>query len=162
MQRLHPQAGYNKLTDMTDSPLRPEAGCGAAITDDQGRLLLIQRLREPEAGAWGLPGGKIDFGEPSKETARREIEEELGIVIEVTRLVCITEIINGGDGRHWVSPIYAARLVSGAPRIMEPEKHGGWGWFALDQMPEHLTTPAITFLDATANGAWRRALKQSL
>lgn len=37
---------------------KPEAGCGAAILDGQGRLLLIQRLREPEAGAWGLPGGK--------------------------------------------------------------------------------------------------------
>ncbi|MBU2085288.1 MAG: NUDIX domain-containing protein, partial [Alphaproteobacteria bacterium] len=43
---------------------KPEAGCGAAIFDDDGRLLLIQRLTEPESGAWGLPGGKIDFGEP--------------------------------------------------------------------------------------------------
>ena len=58
------------------------AGCGAAIRDGSGRLLLIQRLKEPEAGAWGLPGGKIDFGERSEDTARREIEEELGIVIE--------------------------------------------------------------------------------
>lgn len=147
---------------MTDSPQRPEAGCGAAILDRDGRLLLIQRLKEPEAGAWGLPGGKIDFGEPSADTARREIEEELGVVIELTRLACIAEIIDGGDGRHWVSPIYEARIVSGEPRIMEPEKHGGWGWFAFDEMPEHLTTPAITFLNVTANGAWQRAVKQSL
>ena len=147
---------------MTDSPLRPEAGCGAAILDDQGRVLLIQRLKEPEAGAWGLPGGKIDFGEPAEETACREIEEELGIVIELTRLACIAETIDRGDGRHWVAPVYEARIVSGEPRIMEPEKHGGWGWFAPDEMPEQLTTPAITFLDMTANGAWRRALKQSL
>jgi ADP-ribose pyrophosphatase YjhB (NUDIX family) len=147
---------------MTDSSLRPGAGCGAAILDDQGRLLLIQRLKEPEAGAWGLPGGKIDFGERSEDTARREIEEELGIVIELTRLACISEIIDGGDGQHWVSPIYEARIVSGAPRIMEPEKHGGWGWFSPEDLPERLTTPAITFLKATANGAWRPALKQSL
>lgn len=147
---------------MTDSPQRPEAGCGAAILDEAGRLLLIQRLKEPEAGAWGLPGGKIDFGERAEDTARREIEEELGIVIELTRLACISQIIDGGDGRHWVSPVYEARIVSGEPRIMEPEKHGGWGWFAPDEMPERLTTPAITFLDMAANGAWRRVLKQSL
>jgi 8-oxo-dGTP diphosphatase len=61
-----------------------------------------------------------------------------------------------------VSPIYEARIVSGDPRIMEPEKHGGWGWFTRDNLPERLTTPAITFLNATANGAWRPALKQSL
>lgn len=147
---------------MTDSPLRPGAGCGAAILDDQGRLLLIQRLKEPEAGAWGLPGGKIDFGERAEDTARREVEEELGIVIELTRLACITEIIDAGDGQHWVSPIYEARIVSGDPRNMEPEKHGGWGWFSRDELPDRLTTPAITFLEATANGAWQPALKQSL
>ena len=147
---------------MSDSPQRPEAGCGAAILDESGRLLLIQRLKEPEAGAWGLPGGKVDFGEPTQVTARREIQEELGVVIELTRLACIAETIDRGDGRHWVAPVYEARIVSGEPRIMEPEKHGGWGWFAFDDMPAHLTTPAITFLDVTANGAWQRALKQSL
>ena len=147
---------------MTDSPPRPGAGCGAAILDDEGRLLLIQRLKEPEAGAWGLPGGKIDFGERAEDTARREIEEELGIVIELTRLACISEIIGGGDGLHWVSPIFEARIVSGEPRIMEPEKHGGWGWFTRDDLPDRLTSPAITFLDRTANGAWQPALKQSL
>ena len=82
-----------------------EAGCGAAILDDEGRLLLIQRLREPEAGAWGLPGGKIDFGERAADTARREILEELGIEIELTGLACIAETIDAGDGRHWVAPI---------------------------------------------------------
>lgn len=141
---------------------QPEAGCGAAILNEEGRLLLIQRLREPEAGAWGLPGGKIDFGEAAMDTARREISEELGITIELTRLACIAETIDRGDGRHWVAPVFEARIVSGQPSIREPDKHGGWGWFAFDAMPEHLTTPAITFLDVTAKGAWRRALKQSL
>ncbi|MEQ9434664.1 NUDIX domain-containing protein [Hyphomonas sp.] len=119
----------------------PEVGCGAAIFDPSGRLLLIQRLTEPEAGAWGLPGGKIDFGEPARVTARREIAEELGIDIEVTGLACIAEILDQGDGRHWVSPIFFARVVSGTPRLMEPEKHGGFGWHALDALPSRLTIP---------------------
>ncbi|MFN7163559.1 MAG: NUDIX domain-containing protein [Hyphomonas sp.] len=131
---------------------KPEAGCGAAIRDDTGRLLLIQRLREPEAGAWGLPGGKIDFGEPAMETARREIAEELGIEIEILRLACIAETIDQGDGRHWVAPVYEARIRSGEPQILEPEKHGGWGWFALDAMPERLTTAALSYLSVFGTG----------
>ncbi len=123
-----------------------EAGCGAAILDAEGRLLLIQRLRQPEAGAWGLPGGKIDFGERAEDTARREILEELGIVIEITGLACIAETIDAGDGRHWVAPVYSARIVSGEPEVMEPEKHGGWGWFALDALPAPLTSPAKDWL----------------
>lgn len=125
-----------------------EAGCGAAILDDEGRLLLIQRLREPEAGAWGLPGGKIDFGERAADTARREILEELGIEIELTGLACIAETIDAGDGRHWVAPVYEARIVSGTPDVLEPEKHGGWGWFALDALPERLTSPVHDWLAA--------------
>lgn len=125
-----------------------EAGCGAAILDDQGRLLLIQRLKEPEAGAWGLPGGKIDFGEIAEDTARREILEELGIRIELTGLACVAETIDAGDGRHWVAPVYNARIIEGQPMLCEPEKHGGWGWFALDDLPTPLTCPARDWLNS--------------
>lgn len=133
---------------MTDK--KPEAGCGAAICDEAGRLLLIQRLRQPEAGAWGLPGGKIDFGEPAAETARREIAEELGIKIEILGLACIAETINAGDGRHWVAPVFNARISSGTPAILEPEKHGGWGWFALDNLPSPLTRAAQCWIGTAA------------
>ena len=130
------------------SAQKPEAGCGAAIRDDTGRLLLIQRLRQPEAGAWGLPGGKIDFGEPAIETARREIAEELGIEIDILRLACIAETINEGDGRHWIAPVYEARITSGEPKILEPEKHGGCGWFDCAALPSPLTMAAVSYLSA--------------
>lgn len=115
-------------------------------------MLLIQRLKEPEAGAWGLPGGKIDFGERAEDSTRREIEEELGVRIELTGLACVAETINKGDGRHWVAPVYSARIVSGVPRVMEPHKHGGCGWFALDDLPENITTPLRDYLASLDGG----------
>ena len=127
---------------------KPEVGCGAAILNDADEVLLIQRLREPEAGAWGLPGGKIDFGERAETAVVREIEEELGVKIALTGLACFSEIIDGGDGRHWVSPIFSARIVSGDPALMEPEKHGDWGWFSLDDLPVQITTPTRSFVQA--------------
>lgn len=130
--------------------MQPEVGCGAAIRDRDGRLLLIQRLREPEAGFWGLPGGKIDFGETAEDAVVREIEEELAIGIAIERLACVTEIIARGDGRHWVSPVYEARIVSGEPSIQEPDKHGGWGWYAAEAMPDELTTPTRQYLASKA------------
>ena len=127
---------------------KPEVGCGAAILDDQGALLLIQRRKEPEAGAWGLPGGKIDFGEPAEKAVVREIKEELGVEIELIGLACFSEIIDCGDGRHWVSPIFAARIISGAPKLMEPEKHGGWDWFQLAELPDIITTPTQHYVSS--------------
>ncbi len=44
----------------------PRLGCGAAIIQD-GEVLLIQRRCEPEAGHWGLPGGKVDWLEPATD-----------------------------------------------------------------------------------------------
>lgn len=126
--------------------MAPQAGCGAAIRDSAGRLLLIQRLRAPEAECWGLPGGKIDFGETAKAATAREIAEELGIVIKVGEVACLTEIIGADDGRHWVAPVYHATIIDGTPKVMEPEKHGGWDWFALDNLPNALTTPTRQYL----------------
>jgi 8-oxo-dGTP diphosphatase len=129
----------------------PEAGCGAAIRDDQGRILLILRLKEPEAGCWGLPGGKIDFGETARETARREIAEELGVEIDVMSLACVTETIDQGDGRHWVAPVFEARIISGTPRILEPHKLGGWGWYSLDALPGRLAMSIQTYIQSIEN-----------
>lgn len=124
----------------------PGVGCGAAIFNHKTELLLIQRLKAPETGAWGLPGGKIDFGETVKDAIMREIKEELGIDIGLIDPVYMTEIIDKGDGRHWVSPVYRAHIIKGEPQLMEPHKHGGWGWFDLNDLPANLTTPTLQFL----------------
>lgn len=132
---------------MTDTNShKPAVGCGAAIRNDVGELLLIQRLREPEAGAWGLPGGKIDFGERAETAAIREVSEELGIKISISGLACMSEIIDQGDGQHWVSPVFHARIIDGEPSLQEPEKHGGWAWFNLSDLPDYITTPTRNFL----------------
>ena len=112
----------------------PRVGVGAAILDGD-RLLLIQRLTEPEAGAWGLPGGKVDGGETAAQAVRRELAEELGVEIAVGELLCLVEQFEP----HWVSPVYRAAIAAGEPRVMEPHKHGAVGWFALDALPSPLT-----------------------
>lgn len=124
----------------------PGVGCGAAIRNEQGELLLIQRLTEPEAGAWGLPGGKVDFGETAQHATIREIAEELNITIEITGLGCVSEIIDQGDGAHWVSPVFIARVVDGEPELLEPEKHGSWGWFNMSDLPNSLTVPTRDYI----------------
>jgi 8-oxo-dGTP diphosphatase len=115
----------------------PSVGCGAAIFDAQGRVLLVLRRRPPEAGAWSFPGGKVDFGETCAEAAVRETREELGVDIALEGLMHLVEQIGPGPQDHWVSPVYRARLIAGAPAIQEPDKHAALGWFS----PEALPTP---------------------
>lgn len=54
-------------------------GAGMLFVTPRGRLLLTFRsaaVNEPHT--WGIPGGKVDYGELAVEAARREAEEELG------------------------------------------------------------------------------------
>lgn len=90
----------------------------------------------------------MDFGEPVRDAVKREISEELGIAIRLNHLACLTETILSDDGRHWVAPVYTASIASGTPKIMEPEKHGGFGWYALDALPWPLTTPTQQYLES--------------
>ena len=128
---------------------QPRVGCGAAVVVD-GKILLMRRLTDPEAGAWGLAGGKIDFGETAAHAAEREILEELGIAIRAGDLLCFVDQIDLDAGTHWVSPVYLATAYCGEPRIMEPAKCGGLDWFDLARPPSPLTAAAATALRALA------------
>lgn len=116
----------------------PRLGCGAAIVRD-GKILLIQRLREPEAGYWGLPGGKVDWLEPIENAVVREVREELGISLHETELLCVADQIDSVRETHWVALVYLASRFDGDPKLIEPHKHAASGWFSLAQMPEPLT-----------------------
>ena len=128
----------------------PGVGCGAAILHD-GKLLLVKRRRAPEAGCWNLPGGKVDFGERVEDAVRREIAEEIGVEIELIRPLALVQMI-GLDGQHWVSPTYLARIVSGEPRNLEPEKHETLIWTALDELPAPLALAAREAAEAISRG----------
>ena len=60
---------------------------GAVVTDGQGRLLMIKRGREPGAGLWSIPGGRIEPGETDAEALVREMLEETSLTVQVGRLL---------------------------------------------------------------------------
>ncbi|WP_335990413.1 NUDIX hydrolase [Glycomyces sp. MUSA5-2] len=58
-------------------------GADAAIFDETGRLLVIQRT---DTGQWAVPGGAAEVGEPVGLAAVREAFEETGLDVELTGL----------------------------------------------------------------------------
>ncbi|MTD13988.1 NUDIX domain-containing protein [Nakamurella sp. YIM 132087] len=126
-------------------PREPRSGCGAAIVVD-GSILLLRRRNDPEAGAWGVPGGKIDLFETVEQAVRREIAEEAGIELGALRLLCVVDQIDRDAGEHWIAPVLLARDITGEPRIMEPHKHSGLRWFPLGEPPAPLTVATRTAL----------------
>ncbi len=135
----------------SEEQVQPRVGCGAAILRD-GQLLLVRRLRPPEADHWGLPGGKVDPFETVPEAVEREIAEELGITIRADRLLCVVDLIDREAGFHWVSPVYRVDAFDGEPEVREPQALGEMGWFALDALPQPLTASVRAAVAAIAGG----------
>lgn len=60
----------------------------AGIVVERGRVLLSRRREGTHlAGFWEFPGGKVEPGEDPRAALRRELEEELGIVVRVGEIV---------------------------------------------------------------------------
>ena len=116
-------------------------GCGALILNDKNETLLVKRgvSSKNEAGVWSKPGGAVEFGERVEDAVKREIKEELGVDIELTKLLGFTNHIIKSENQHWVTFSYLAKIIEGEPRIMEPEKIAKIKWFNLRSLPEKLS-----------------------
>lgn len=88
--RLRDRVAEN-LARFARQPLEPgarrQAAVALALVDDlEGRACFVltrraARLRR-HAGQWALPGGGLDRGETPEQAALRELEEEVGLVLD--------------------------------------------------------------------------------
>ena len=57
---------------------------GGVLVNSSGQILACQRATDQVmAGYWEFPGGKVDAGETQSEALNRELNEELGVNIEI-------------------------------------------------------------------------------
>ena len=68
---------------MIDQQIAVTTDCVIFSRNDLGtKVLLVQRKLDPFKGSWALPGGFVETHEPLEEAAKRELQEETGLVID--------------------------------------------------------------------------------
>lgn len=67
--------------------INPAPAIAVIIENDEQQILLTKRKHDPKKGYWDLPGGFIVPGEDIDTSAKRELKEELGVDIEVKKVV---------------------------------------------------------------------------
>lgn len=93
----------------------------ALIEDSAGQLLACKRSRSSHlAGHWEFPGGKIEADELPEQALRREIQEELGVGIEVGAPLSAVEWTDGTVAIRLLP--FRSRLISGEPRPHDHEE----------------------------------------
>jgi 8-oxo-dGTP diphosphatase len=99
-------------------PVRPWVAVGVVVVRD-GKVLLVQRGKEPGLGLWAVPAGMVDLGETNQEAAAREAREETGLEVEVGEVFWVTQTFRrDADGRvvyHNVIIDYLADAPTGEP-----------------------------------------------
>lgn len=89
------------------------------LFDDQHRLLLVE---DANTGYWITVGGAVDPDEPPADAAVRECWEELGLLVEPTRLIGVfagphfRSNYANGDTVSYVATVFEVRKVRGEPK----------------------------------------------
>jgi ADP-ribose pyrophosphatase YjhB (NUDIX family) len=113
----------------------PKVAVGAAVGNDRGELLLIQRA---DSGAWLYPTGWCDVGYSAAEVVVKEVQEETGIVVQPLRLIAVLDGLRLGFARTALfSLVFHCQMVGGK---LEPHplETSDVGWFAPDSLPSPL------------------------
>lgn len=115
------------------------AGAATLFRDAEGRVLLV----EPNyRDGWALPGGTIESndGETPRQAARRETAEEIGLDVEIGRLLAV-DWVHGTGRPPLVAYLYDGGVLGEeelkAIRLQEEELLS-WRLVPREELTEHL------------------------
>ncbi len=100
---------------------------GAAIIREWRVLAARRTMPLAAAGRWEFPGGKVEPDESPAQALVREVAEELGVTVTVTRWLAGEAAI----GTDHVLTVAVAQLVEGEPT---PTEHDEVRWLSADQL----------------------------
>ena len=97
-----------------------------ALVDPDRRVLIAQRpAGKALSGLWEFPGGKVEPGERPEDSLIRELEEELGIVVNEQCLAPLTFASHSYPEFHVLMPLYVCRGWEG---IVVPREGQQLAW----------------------------------
>lgn len=109
------------------APSVPLATVGVLVVGPSGRVLLV---RTPKwRHRWGVPGGKIEYGERMAEAARREVREETGLELRELHWAPVQEAVESPEFQrpaHFVLLNFVARSDAEAVTLNEEAEAHAW------------------------------------
>jgi 8-oxo-dGTP diphosphatase len=137
----------------------PRERAGVLLLDDK-RLAVIERQRG-DRHYWVIPGGGVEDGEDPAAAAEREAAEELGVPVDVGRLLVQIDhrTRSGIIERQWYFEATAddRRIQVVGPETGHGPDHGSYSavWLPLDRLDPTATFPkAVATWVLETQGHW--------
>lgn len=121
----------------------------AAIIQKDKKILIARRASHKHLGGlWEFPGGKIEDHETAEVCLKRELQEELGIVVEVGDFFMENQHRYGE--KVIVLKAFFCKLINGAPTLKDHDKIA---WVSKSEFASYDFAPAdIPIIQALVNG----------
>lgn len=120
-----------------------QVGASVIVEDAQGRVLL--QLRS-DNHCWGYAGGSVELDEVVEDAAKRELQEETGLISQELELFGVFSgkdchyVYPNGDEVSNVDIVYVCRKYTGTLRC-QPGEVEQLRFFALDEIPQNISPP---------------------
>src|SRR5436305_4143237 len=135
---LEPLAFPSSVQHVVSVKLVLVAAC--ALVDADGRVLIAQRpAGRPMAGLWEFPGGKVEVNETPEVTLIRELQEELGIIVNEACLAPLTFASHSYADFHLVMPLYVCRRWDG---LVQAQEGQDLAWVRPNRLKDYPMPPA--------------------
>lgn len=130
---------------------KPLLLCGASVLVFNGRDEVLM-LRRSDNGQWCFPGGAVEPGETTEETAARELAEETGLAAEGLELFQVFSgkdlhyIYPNGDEVYIVDVVYLCRSYKGEVRVDTESRE--YRFFPAAELPGDISPPVWPVVEA--------------
>jgi len=127
---------------------------GCLVINDKNELLLLYRTDHQH---YETPGGKVRLAEcensenPSisdlAQAAERELHEELGDDFKTEKFEFFGNVsFTIPDGRLAIANKFITKIVSGTPRVNEPERFAKFDFLPIEKLDEYPISPDLKLL----------------
>jgi 8-oxo-dGTP diphosphatase len=103
----------------------------------ENNKILLMRYRYGDTDVYNLPGGNVDKGETLTETVLRELMEELGIEVEVGKMILSGDVIMPERKEDVLHCVFEGKILAGKP-ILNPKETSALElvWMPLEDLNE--------------------------